>query len=75
MEGSPPIFLTNTLTRKLEEFKPLVPGEVSMYTCGPTVYSYAHIGNFRAFLMADTLRRVYTLSLHDALPIYRKSVV
>ncbi|HEX8918358.1 MAG TPA: cysteine--tRNA ligase, partial [Chloroflexota bacterium] len=59
MQARPSIYLTNTLTRNVEEFTPLVPGEVSMYTCGPTVYSYAHIGNFRAFLMADTLRRVF----------------
>ncbi|MDO8482275.1 MAG: cysteine--tRNA ligase [bacterium] len=49
--------LYNTLTGKKEEFKPLKSGEVSMYTCGPTVYNYAHIGNLRAFVFADTLRR------------------
>lgn len=47
----------NTLTGSLEEFKPLFPGEVKMYTCGPTVYAYAHIGNFRAFVFEDLLRR------------------
>lgn len=47
----------NTLTRRLEDFQPLTPGEVRMYNCGPTVYSYAHVGNFRSFLFADTLRR------------------
>ena len=40
----------NTLSGKLEEFKPLKAGQVKMYTCGPTVYDYAHIGNFRAFV-------------------------
>lgn len=47
----------NTLTRKKEEFKPLTPGIVRMYTCGPTVYNYAHIGNLRAYVFADVLRR------------------
>ena len=47
----------NTLTRKKEVFKPLEPGKVKMYTCGPTVYDYAHIGNFRAFLFEDLLKR------------------
>jgi len=45
------------LTRLKEEFQPLHPGEVRMYTCGPTVYDYAHIGNFRTFVLEDILRR------------------
>jgi len=49
--------LYNTLTRAKEEFQPVHPGEVRIYTCGPTVYDYAHIGNFRAFVFADILRR------------------
>jgi len=49
--------LYNTLTRREEEFHPLHPGEVRMYTCGPTVYDYAHIGNFRTFVFEDILRR------------------
>ena len=48
----------NTLTRKKEEFKPIDDKEVKIYTCGPTVYNYAHIGNLRAYLFMDTLRRV-----------------
>lgn len=48
----------NTLTRKIEEFKPIDKNEVCMYSCGPTVYYYAHIGNLRAYLFMDTLRRV-----------------
>ena len=48
----------NTLTRQKEEFKPIDEKEVRMYTCGPTVYYYAHIGNLRAYLFMDTLRRV-----------------
>ena len=48
----------NTFSRKREEFHPNVPGEVKMYTCGPTVYAPAHIGNFRAYLFEDLLKRV-----------------
>ena len=47
----------NTFSARLEEFKPLRPNEVGMYTCGPTVYDFAHIGNFRAFVFEDLLRR------------------
>ncbi len=47
----------NTLTRKKEEFKELKKGQVKIYSCGPTVYNYAHIGNWRAFVFADILRR------------------
>ncbi|HWY79034.1 MAG TPA: cysteine--tRNA ligase [Candidatus Sulfotelmatobacter sp.] len=50
--------LYNSLTRKVEEFKPIHPLQVGMYTCGPTVYSFAHIGNFRTYTMADILNRV-----------------
>jgi cysteinyl-tRNA synthetase len=52
-----PIRLHNSLTRSLVELVPLVPGRVTMYHCGPTVYSSPHIGNFRSFLFADVLRR------------------
>jgi cysteinyl-tRNA synthetase len=51
------IKLHNTLTGRLETFEPLHPGEVRMYTCGPTVYDYAHIGNYRTFVFQDILRR------------------
>ena len=47
----------NTLTRNKEEFYTVRPGEVRMYTCGPTVYDYAHIGNFRAYVFGDLLHR------------------
>lgn len=47
----------NTLTRQKEEFVSLVPGKVTMYTCGPTVYNYAHIGNLRTYIFMDILRR------------------
>ncbi len=47
----------NSLTRRVEPLEPLVPGTVRMYTCGPTVYNFAHIGNFRAYMFEDLLRR------------------
>lgn len=47
----------NTLTKKKEEFVPLVPGKVSMYVCGPTVYNFIHIGNARPMIVFDTARR------------------
>jgi cysteinyl-tRNA synthetase len=47
----------NTLSGKKEEFKSIKPGKVKLYTCGPTVYDYAHIGNFRAYLFEDILKR------------------
>jgi cysteinyl-tRNA synthetase len=50
--------LYNTLTGQVEEFHPLKPGQVGMYTCGPTVHNFSHIGNFRTFLFEDLLRRV-----------------
>jgi cysteinyl-tRNA synthetase len=52
-----PVKFYNTLTKKKEIFKPLKEGHVGMYNCGPTVYSYAHIGNFRSYVFADLLRR------------------
>src|SRR3989442_14819587 len=51
------VVLQNTLTGKKEPFVPLAPGEVRMYTCGPTVYDFAHIGNYRTFIFQDILRR------------------
>ncbi len=51
--------LYNTMTRRKEEFEPLVQGEVRIYVCGPTVYNYFHIGNARAFVVFDTLRRYF----------------
>jgi cysteinyl-tRNA synthetase len=47
----------NTLTRRIEELEPLDPGHVRLYTCGPTVYDFAHIGNFRTYVWEDLLRR------------------
>jgi cysteinyl-tRNA synthetase len=48
----------NTLTRSLQDFEPVGRGKAGIYTCGPTVYRYAHIGNYRSYLMADWLRRL-----------------
>ncbi len=47
----------NTLSRQVEEFQPLEDGKVRMYICGPTVWNFAHIGNFRTFIFGDVLRR------------------
>ena len=49
--------LYNTLSHKKEEFVPIKPGKVGMYSCGPTVYNYAHIGNMRTYVFMDVLRR------------------
>ena len=51
------LHLYNTMSRKVELFAPIAPPRVTLYTCGPTVWSYAHIGNFRTFLFEDLLRR------------------
>lgn len=59
------IQLYNSLTKGLVPFQPLVPGKVTMYSCGPTVYDYAHIGNFRSFLFADLVRRFMELTGHE----------
>ena len=56
------LVLYNTLTRKKESFKPIVKGNVGLYTCGPTVYNYAHIGNLRSFIFEDVLKRVLILN-------------
>jgi cysteinyl-tRNA synthetase len=55
---STPLQLFNSLTRQLEAFTPLRGNEARVYTCGPTVYNYQHIGNMRAYIFADTLGRV-----------------
>ncbi|MFQ5723681.1 MAG: cysteine--tRNA ligase, partial [Terriglobia bacterium] len=59
----------NTLTGKVEEFQPLQPGRVRMYTCGPTVYDYAHIGNFRTFVFQDILRRLLKARGYELLQV------
>ena len=52
----------NTLTNREEIFEPLDPPNVAMYSCGPTVYDFAHIGNFKSFLFSDVLRRFLDLA-------------
>ncbi|MEE8346504.1 MAG: cysteine--tRNA ligase [Dehalococcoidia bacterium] len=61
-QQAPGLTLRNTLSRTKERFTPLEPGRVKMYTCGPTVYRYAHIGNLRSYLAADWLRRLLEAS-------------
>jgi len=61
--------LYNTLTRRVEPFAPLAPPRVTLYTCGPTVWNYAHIGNFRTFLFEDLLRRYLAYSGYDVFHI------
>src|SRR5437870_12816053 len=51
------LLLFNTLSGKIEEFQPIADNQVRMYACGPTVYDYGHIGNFRTFIAVDILRR------------------
>src|SRR5256885_7411414 len=53
--------LYNTMTRRKEEVRPLAPPQVGIYTCGPTVYRFAHIGNLRTYLFADLLCRALEL--------------
>lgn len=53
------VYLYNTLGRSVQEFKPVKDGKVGIYTCGPTVYGRAHIGNMRAYIFADTVKRMF----------------
>jgi cysteinyl-tRNA synthetase len=64
--------LRNTLTRQVEPVEPLEPGRVRMYTCGPTVYRYAHVGNLRSNLLADLIRR--TLLYHGIDVLHVKNI-
>ena len=57
--------LYNTLTRSIEEFKPIEPNKISFYACGPTVYDYSHIGHIRAYVFNDTIRRVFEFLHYD----------
>jgi cysteinyl-tRNA synthetase len=65
MSASVPLKLFNSLTRQLELFQPVHPGEARVYSCGPTVYNYQHIGNMRAYVFADTLGRVLRFKGYD----------
>jgi cysteinyl-tRNA synthetase len=64
-----PITLFNTMGRRLENFEPSTPSEVRMYTCGPTVYAFAHIGNMRTYVGADLLRRLLAWKGLDVLQV------
>jgi cysteinyl-tRNA synthetase len=64
-----PLRLYNTMSRSLEAFTPLAPPRVTLYTCGPTVWNYAHIGNFRTFVFEDVLRRYLEYLGHDVLHV------
>ncbi len=57
--------LYNSLTKRIDDFKPNVEGKVSMYTCGPTVYHFAHIGNLRTYIMEDVLEKLLRYSGYD----------
>ena len=63
MENNVKIF--NTLTRKVETFVPNEDGKVKMYTCGPTVYHFAHIGNLRSYIMEDVLEKTLRYAGYD----------
>lgn len=58
-------YLYNTLTKRVEEFKPNETGKVAMYTCGPTVYHFAHIGNLRSYIMEDVLEKYFRYVGYD----------
>jgi cysteinyl-tRNA synthetase len=64
--------LRNTLTRRVEPVEPVEPGRVRMYTCGPTVYRFAHVGNLRSFLLADLIRRA--LLFHGVEVLHVKNI-
>ena len=55
----------NTFSKSVETFEPVEEGKVKLYSCGPTVYSHPHIGNFRSFLMADLLKRFLAFKGYD----------
>jgi cysteinyl-tRNA synthetase len=69
-EGAkPPLYFFNTLTKKKEVFTPVHEDYVRMYNCGPTVYDYIHIGNLRAFILADLIRRALVLNGYKVMQV------
>ena len=60
----------NTLTRSVDEFYPVEEGKVRMYICGPTVWNFAHIGNFRTFIFGDILRRYLKYKGYDVTHVF-----
>ncbi len=67
-----PVRLYNSLTRRIDPLEPVTPGRVTIYTCGSTVYRYAHIGNLRTYLFGDLLRRVLEYLGHEV--VYVKNI-
>ena len=61
----PIVYIYNTLSRKIEEFKPFQPGKVQMYVCGPTVYDYSHLGHARTYVAFDVIKRYLVLRGYD----------
>ena len=61
--------LFDTYTRSVRDFEPLKPPQVGLYTCGPTVYNYAHIGNLRTYIFEDLLRRTLEFCGYDVLHV------
>src|SRR5690606_18326157 len=59
----------NTRTKQIEDFKPLRDKQVGMYSCGPTVYNYAHLGNLRAYIFVDVLKRTLRYLGYDVLHV------
>ncbi len=59
----------NTLTRRLEPFQPMEPGKVRFYSCGPTVYNFAHVGNFRAYVFEDLVHRYLEFRGYDVMQV------
>jgi len=74
MNDTPTLTLYNSLTRKKETFTPQDPSRVTMYNCGPTVYSYAHIGNARAAVVADVLFRVLRHIYGEEAVVYARNI-
>jgi len=68
-DAKPPLVLFNTLTRSKDRFEPLKDDYVRMYNCGPTVYDFAHIGNLRSYVFADTLRRALLLNDYKVMQV------
>jgi len=74
MTEAHPLTLYNSLSREKEQFKPQDPKRVTMYNCGPTVYSYAHIGNARAAVVADVLFRVLRHIYGEDYVVYARNI-
>ena len=67
--------LFNTLSRSIQEFAPLNPPKAGLYCCGPTVYDFAHIGNWRTFVFADLVRRYLEFKNHTVMHVMNISDV